>query len=218
MKNENLLMPLYIINLKERKDRLEHIKGQMQDRNEFSVFIKEAIKHETGALGLWNTLVTIVKEARSKEEKFIIICEDDHLFTDCYNATLLRKAIVEAGDKEADLLSGGVSWFHTALQISSDLFWVDRFTGLQFTVIYSKFFNAILDATFEPTDAADYKLSELTGNKFLLYPFISIQREFGYSDVTEKNNLPGYVTQVFADSLEKLGQLKDVGVFYGLEF
>lgn len=64
-------------------------------------------------------------------------------------------------------------------------------------VIYRKFFPTIKTITgFNGSEALDHKLSNLTTNIFVLYPFISVQKEFGYSDVTFLNSNSGRVTQL----------------------
>ena len=56
-----------------------------------------------------------------------------------------------------------------------------------FVVVYKRFFNAILSYNFKDTDTADGVFSELSTNKMVIYPFISEQTDFGYSDVTQNN-------------------------------
>ncbi|UKJ07495.1 hypothetical protein [Solitalea lacus] len=192
--------------------------NEFKKREEFDLNIVEACEHKVGAIGLWNTIKHILQNLLHGDEEYIIICEDDHQFTNHYTKESLFKNIKEAKDKGADILLGGASWFNSALQISHDLFWVEKFSGLQFTVIYKKFFSIILEVEFVHGDAADYKISSLTTNKMLIHPYISIQKEFGYSDVTRKNDEnEGYVTQIFKDSSEKLSQLKEVAFFYDLK-
>ena len=43
----------------------------------------------------------------------------------------------------------------------------------------------------------DICLSNLSSNIFVMWPFISVQKEFGYSDVTFFNNTPNYVGKLF---------------------
>jgi GR25 family glycosyltransferase involved in LPS biosynthesis len=45
-------IPTYVINLREREDRLEHIYNQFSNRPEFNLTIVEAIKKKIGALDL----------------------------------------------------------------------------------------------------------------------------------------------------------------------
>jgi hypothetical protein len=210
-------IPVYVINLKERLDRFDHINQEFQKTDGLNITLCEAEKNAIGAIGLWNTIIRILKSADEKDE-FIIICEDDHQFTTHYNKTSFKKTIIDAKNMGADILLGGVSSFTQAMQVSPDLFWVEKFSGTQFFVIYRKFFNTMLTSDFQSYDSADYKISDLTTNKMLIYPFISTQREFGYSDITSKNNIEGYVTQIFNDSMERLENLKQVGLFYKLKF
>lgn len=211
---QNIIIPTYVINLKERTDRLTHIEQQFGGKSEFEVTIMEASKHAIGAVGLWQSILKIIKIALDSDDDAIIICEDDLQFTTQYAHEVLIKHIANAKKNDADILLGGVSWFKDAVQISSDLFWVEKFSGLQFTVFFKKFYEKILEATFLETDAADYKISSLSDKKFIIHPFISIQKEFGYSDVTPKNGEEGFVETCFKETSERLQLLKNVETYY----
>ncbi|WP_144009383.1 glycosyltransferase family 25 protein [Pedobacter nyackensis] len=212
------LIKTFAINLKKRPDRRKHIMQEFKLKSEFDFSLAEAVEHKNGAIGLWKTIRNIVANESCSSLEYIIISEDDHEFTTPYNKEALFRAIEEAKEKNADVLMGGVSWFSDAVQVSSNLFWVDQFTGTQFVVVYKKFFDKIINTHFNQGDTADRKIAELTVNKFMMYPFISIQKEFGYSDATTKNNVDGYVTQIFDKTSEKLVHLVKVGSFYNLKF
>ena len=47
-----------------------------------------------------------------------------------------------------------------------------------------------------------------------MYPFISRQREFSYSDVTTTNNQKGYVDKLFRHTSKSLNILNKVKLFY----
>jgi glycosyl transferase family 25 len=203
-------------NLIERVDRKNFIIDQFSNKEEFSLEVVDAIRHPVGAYGIWQTLQRMLKDEAVAQEDYFILCQDDHQFTDFYSKDLLFSCIQDADDREADLLSGGVSSFKTGIQVCENLFWMEHFTGLQFTVIFKRFYEKILNATFNVAedDAADVKLSSLTDRKFVIYPFISVQKEFGYSDVTARNGEQGYVTHLFAAYSQALGVLKNVKEFY----
>lgn len=207
-------LPVKVINLKERPDRLEHILREFQSRQEFRWSIVHTERKKNGRRGLWDNLLKVVRHAKKIQMPYIIFCEDDHLFTRSYNYETLSNAIKDADRYRADLLLGGVSWFDNAFQINKKLFWVSQFTGLQFSVIYARFYDVILGAEFGPVDVADIKLSELSRKKFVIHPFISIQKEFGYSDITTKNNQAGYIKRLFRSSSITLHRLKKVRRFY----
>jgi GR25 family glycosyltransferase involved in LPS biosynthesis len=207
-------IPTYIINLKNRKDRKLHVLKEFKDKKEFSVDIVDACEHEIGAIGLWNSIQKIIKNLPDEKEEFILICEDDHQFTENYSIDLLFHCIVEAKNKEAYLLSGGVSWFDNCLQVSENIFWMEKFTGTQFIIIFNQLYKLILETDFGINNTADYKIASLTNKLFVIHPFISVQKEFGYSDVTLKNNLEERVEALFAKSNEGIQILKDVALHY----
>lgn len=205
---------IYAINLKFRIDRQQHILQQFENRKEFNLHIVEACEHQIGAVGLWKSIKQILQSLGSTKNDFIIICEDDHQFTSHYSKEYLFDCIFKAKEKKADILLGGASWFNEAVHINDSLFWVQKFTGLQFAIIFENFFNVLLEADFKESDVADRKISELTDNKFLIYPFISIQKEFGYSDVTVRNSKEGRVDQLFMKCSERLQKIMEVSLFY----
>ena len=204
----------YIINLKARVDRKKTVLKEFEGKSEFNVTVVDAIKHEVGAIGLWHTINHIIRDLANEGEEYILICEDDHQFTDHYSKDILFKCINEAEERKADILSGGVSWFDDSIAISQNLFWVNRSSGTQFIIIFRRFFNAILEADFTNSDDSDHKISALSNAKFLICPFLSVQKDYGYSDVTVRNNVHGRVEQLFIDSSEKIEMLSNVSAFF----
>lgn len=205
---------VFAVNLAYRTDRKEHIVNQFMDKPEFSLTVVPAIEHTNGAYGLWQTVRKIVRNEAEKRSEYFIFCEDDHTFTNLYSADFLHQSISHADTLGADMLSGGYSWFENVIQVSEQLFWADNFNGMQFTVVFHKFYQAILDADFGESVVTDISLSSISNNKFVMYPFISIQHEFGYSDVTSKNNEVGYVNGLFKYALQRLDILNKVRSFY----
>jgi len=122
-----------------------HIIQEFSERPEFDVTIVNAIKDKVGSWGLWLTIKNVVKEAIEKNYDYIIICEDDHMFTKDYDKISLSNLIESLQMNKADILLGGVSWFDTALPISKNLFWVKKFHGLQFTVVFKSFYENMLN-------------------------------------------------------------------------
>ncbi|WP_412467251.1 hypothetical protein [Pedobacter sp. KLB.chiD] len=199
--------PLYIINLTERTERLAHILNEFKGRSEFALKIQKAKRHKNGALGLWQNFVKIVSKAQKANLEYVIICEDDHQFTKNYSSQKLDESISKAKAQNADILLGGVSWFNSAMQLSQNIFWVDNFSGTQFTIIYQKFYSSFLEMKFKKGDSIDYSICDLTDNVMMIYPLISTQKEFGYSDVTVINNFAGQVTYAFKNVSRTLRQL-----------
>jgi GR25 family glycosyltransferase involved in LPS biosynthesis len=207
-------IPVYVINLKEREERLKHIKSQFKDKTEFQLIVIEAVKHSIGSVGLWQTLQNIFGLEEVSKQEYIIICEDDHEFTQNYNKEELFECIKVAMEFQADILSGGPSWVSSIAPVNEKIYWMESFTGLQFTVVFQKFFTSIAHAGFTEGDIADMRIGALTDKKFFTYPFISIQREFGYSDATPMNNIDGRVEKLFNDCTERIKLSKQVRNFY----
>ena len=201
---------VYAINLVKRADRRSSIVSEFAGREEFRLTIVPAIEHPIGAVGLWQTIRGIVRQGNEEDLEYLIICEDDHRFTSDYTTIGLQNAIAYAIRFQADLLVGGVSWFTTCSPMDKNLHWVEQFNGLQFAVIFKKFYTKILNTDF----AADYKISLLSDQLYFIHPFISVQKDFGYSDVTLKNNAKNRVGDLFKDSANLVEATKQVISFY----
>lgn len=180
-------IPVYAINMKEREERRRHIISEFQNRKEFQFNLVEACAHSIGAVGLWNSMIKIIEMAKNRNDDIIIICEDDHYFTDNYSPGLLFMEVMEAYMQNADVLSGGIGGFGHGVPVGRHRYKVDWFWCTQFIVIYSSFFDKMLNYSFKETDTADGVISQLATNKMVIYPFISEQKDFGYSDVTQSN-------------------------------
>lgn len=209
---DNVQIPVYVINLKERTERYEHIKQQFLGKDEFVVEIIQSEKNVRGNVGLWENIVHIVRTAQNKEEDIIILCEDDHIFTQDYNKKNFIQSILNSYEQNVQVISGGTSGgFSFVIPVDKNRYWVNHFWGLQFTVIFSSFFNDILNYIFLIDDTADDVISSLTVNKMVIYPFISIQKDFGYSDVTLKNHInENWVDKLFQKSQETLEIYKKI--------
>lgn len=86
---------------------------------------------------------------------------------------------------------------------------------MQFSIVFNSFYKKILST--EPTGwnhVTDIYLSELSSSIFVAFPFLSIQKEFGYSDVTENNNILGHVESLFLKTYNRLFLLDKVRKYY----
>lgn len=204
----------YVVNLPNRTDRREHIVRQFIDKPEFDMHIQEPIQHPVAPVSLWLTLRSIVTKEKEKGSTYFIFCEDDHTFTNDYSPTLLEKNIIQASKLQADVLLGGASWFDNGMKVDENLFWIHHFTGMQFTVIFNRFYNRLLEAEYDDNVITDLKISQLTDKKWMVYPHISIQTEFGYSDVTTKNGNSGFVDNLFKLAIARAETLDKVAKYF----
>jgi len=207
-------IPVHIINLKKRVERKTHILKEFSGHPEFEPILIEAIECSDGAVGLWMTIVKILKEGRLFRDNCIVICEDDHEFTEEYSADILLDAIEFVSEKKGDILFAGISWLNNAVPVAENIYWVEKSSGTQFMIIFKDFFEAIIKTTFSYFDAADTKISVLSDKKYFISPFLSIQKEFGYSDVTPRNSVQGRVDGLFDSSVRKIGVIDYLYKFY----
>ena len=208
---------VYTPNLPQRTERKKSITEQFEGKDLFDVNVVCPIPDKVASNSLWRTFFGVVEKESENGSDFFIFCEDDHVFTDEYTDAFLLDRIKEADGMEADILSGGVSWMRDALQVRDHLFWMERFNGMQFTVIYKRFYDKILATQYDETQkyVTDVFLSTLSDSIFVMFPYISVQKEFGYSDVTEKNNKEGYVESLFEKTEKTLTILNKVRNHYG---
>lgn len=203
----------YVVNLVKRKDRKKNILKEFEGRSEFKVTIVEAIEDAFGALGLWKTICRIIEEMVCEDVEYILLCEDDHMFTKDYSEKKLRDQIKKATQHNCDLLLGGVSWQEDSVQIDENLFWTKSFSGLQFTIIFRKLFSSILNAPLYLLNAADHYMCDLSQHILLVHPFMSKQRSYSYSDATPANNDGRRVSEFFNTTEKKLKILKKISAF-----
>lgn len=191
-------IPTYIINISHRTQRKTDVLKQFNEKEEFDVHIFPSIEEQRGAWGLWKSIVAIVKQAKSDDLDAVLICEDDHEFTAVYDYSSFYADLHTAANLGCEILLGGIGGLENVVPVKDDLLWVDRFWCTQFMVVYHEAFDIILNADFdERTDVADEFLTKILTNKLVIYPFISIQKETGYSDVTAANNRQGTISSHF---------------------
>lgn len=204
----------FVINLEERTDRKAHALTQFALHPEFDLTIVKATQDPVGSWGLWLTIKKIITTAKQQQLDTIIICEDDHTFTKAYDKKAFFGLVENLKTKKADILLGGASWFDVVHPVASNCFWIKNFNGLQFTVIFKHFYDTVLAMKLEKGENADICMAASTNRSFVCYPYISVQQEFGYSDVTVRNSRKGYISGIFDSGLNKLHQLHAVASHY----
>lgn len=201
-------IPVYTFNLKSRTDRLEHLQQQFKNKPEFKVTFVDAVKHDIGAVGLWKSICKAVRIAQERNEDIIILCEDDHEFTHYYNPDYLFSNIIEAYAQGAELLNGGIGGFGTAVPIATNRSCVDWFWCTQFIIIFAPLFPKILNYNFKTGDTADGVLSLITNSPQVMFPPISTQKDFGYSDIIQRR--PMFQNKIFKSCNERLTNIHGV--------
>ena len=201
--------PISCINLEKRKDRKQHVCHEFKNRPEFLLYFTKAIEHKNGNIGLWESIVSIIKKHDFSEYKYLYICEDDILFTSQYSAQKLESIIQEMDKFNLELVIGGsTGGFSETRKLSSNLIWVDRFYSNHFLIVSESLAQRILKLEYRGEKPVDHILSDLTEFKAICVPFLAIQKNFNYSDITLQNqNYPDDVGKRFARAEQHLTYL-----------
>ena len=207
----HLQITTYVINLPQRAERRKHIEEQFFDKPEFIVHFIQAESDVIGAVGLWKSITKIVKHAMyNTDDDVILICEDDHVFTEIYDRDAFFHNIIQGAKYNTHIIFGGIGGGHNIISVSNNLYWVDMAWCTQFMVIFREAFSLILESLFSEIDVADEFLCKILPNKLVIWPFISVQQDFGYSDVTMLNARPGNITQLFENMNKKFEKYNTV--------
>lgn len=191
---KNVLLPVYILNLSSNPQSLANCLKEFKGRIEFEVNIVKGEKDKKGEVRLWESIKRAVKKAVLKKEDLCIICKENHCFTEEYNVEKLLQDIFEAHRIDANYLLGSVEeGFSNMLILPSRLCWIDSFQGTQFIVLFNPFYDLILNEQFYESDIVDEKLSNITSNKFIVYPPVSRNKRI---EEDKKNAPNGKVSQL----------------------
>jgi len=116
MKLSDLSKNIFILNLKKRNDRLEHIKTEMSkiDCKEYKIFesvdgslLENKTRLTNGMLGLVKTYIKLHEELLKTNYQDVIIIEDDCVFIENFNNLL--KEYIDSIPKNWDFLYFGAN-------------------------------------------------------------------------------------------------------------
>lgn len=124
------------------------------------------------------------------------------MLTPEFSFSKLTKIINDASKLGLELICGGsTGGFTNVRKISDNLIWIDSYLSNQFLILSKDMCDKILKYDYKGLKPVDITLSQLTAFKAIVYPYIAIQRNFGYSDVTHHNNLyPDDVSKRFKNA------------------
>ncbi len=186
MKNaKNIRVPVYFISdftPPKTLSETEFINEQFNSKTEFEVHLSylNTSNRDYYSYGEFQKLVSIVKAAKSNDDQIIIIARSSHTFTKNYSFSTLLKQIHLANQFGAKILYGSASGHQDAIYIKNNLFFINEVGKTSFFILYRDSFDLILNFSYH-TDSfsnIDKTLTNLTSNKFLLYPFISDSEDF----------------------------------------
>jgi len=188
-------MDIYYLNLKERTDRLEKIKKNIENVNKnnfINLIIIEAVKHKRGEIGCGLSHQKIIKIAIEKKLDNIVIVEDDNI---CINNTIdIIKTAISSLPDDYDILLGGAHFLSNPIKITDNLFKIKKFSGTNFIMYNKSAYEKILKWERGHIDCFISNLSKNNKlNIYITYPFIGKSMP-DYSDIKKKkiNYMPKF--------------------------
>lgn len=111
--------------------------------------------------------------SQKNEDDAIVICHEGHHFTEDYQPYVLFRALFESAGLGTDMLIGGCRDFGNLVPVGHGLYWVDKFEGCNFFILFHRAYQTLLDKSPNEGESLDEVLSRAFSNKLLMAPFIS---------------------------------------------
>jgi hypothetical protein len=176
------MFDIYVINLKERTDRMENIIKNFG--NLFNLIRVDAVKHEFGWKGCFLSHIKCITIAKEKKMKNIFVIEDDCEPYDCnfYDRLCKIKNILD-NMENWDIWLGGCNKPNPIEKINISDEWFVKINKARSThmICYNHTsYDYFLNETMEiPIDCAWYKKI----NAYTSYPFVGFQTP-SFSDIS----------------------------------
>jgi GR25 family glycosyltransferase involved in LPS biosynthesis len=180
------MFDMYVINLKERKDRLNHI---LNEFNNYNLNIIESIKDNEGWKGCFKSHKKCIEIAILKKLDFIIVLEDDCIKTEYFDKNIIN--IIEYLKQNMNrwnIFLGGVTCVENSLNYEfmnkeKNLIYIKKGKTSHFTIYNSNCYDTIIKMKINiPIDKKWYS-KKLKIVSFI--PFIATQKE-DYSNIENR--------------------------------
>lgn len=153
-----------------------NLNKEFQGRTEFEI-------HPVSGSWDWNNLRHVIEQVcRKDEDDAIVVCHEGHHFTGDYQTCSFMGALLESSELGTDMLLGGCRVFGNLVPVSNRLYWVNKFEGSNFFVLFRRSFQPLLDISPNDDENLDEILSRGLSNKLLISPFISSNGAKGRAD------------------------------------
>lgn len=192
-----MYIPAYIINLKHRSDRYNHMVTEMEKLPISYEFI-DAISHEISAVGCFQSHLKCIKLAKESKFPYVLILEDDVIFTDNV-VNILQRILDESYLLNWDMIYLGANLQSPATRISDILI---KLTGAYTThayMIHERFYDVILNLFQTSEIDVHYHNLMPNHNIYMCDPMIAYQLP-SYSDL--QNGYRDYNDAIFNNYLK----------------
>lgn len=151
---------------------LEAIHDPFLAREEFQV--KRIKSDSTAPFADRKALNAILTDCMNNGDEFVVITCDGHYFSHDYSAVDFFKNLYLANHYRADILFGGGINMDFRSKIQDNLYWVNKVEDSRFIVLFRKFIPILLESNTKADTDFTEMISNLTPNKMVIYPFVSI--------------------------------------------
>lgn len=196
-------MEIYVINLKERKDRWKNIRRMFGKHKNIKLVRVDAIKHENGTIGCFLSHKKCLEIAKNNKMKNIIVIEDDCIYPKNSDINIFFETLIKIKNfldnyNKWDIFLGGCNKTNTKNIIQKiennienhDILEINKATTTHFMIYNSTSYDFFLDIDVENNKDKNNKIIPIDRvwyNKMraiTIIPFIAFQKK-GYSDLTK---------------------------------
>lgn len=174
-------MNSYIINLKYRKDRYNHIMEEVKKLPFVVPHVIEACESEVRWEACFNSHKKCIGQAKDSNLDSILILEDDAVFTNDSFKTL-KKALEEIKYLDWDMLFLGANLQSEATNVSKHLIKITGAFAAHAYIVNKKMYDTILNFQYNKEIDVCYDKLMKTHNIFMCNPIIAYQLP-SYSDI-----------------------------------
>jgi GR25 family glycosyltransferase involved in LPS biosynthesis len=166
------MIPTYIINLKERTDRKQHVVNEVTKIPKLSYTIVDAIRDNTGTC--FASHLKCIQLAKDNKLPYVLILEDDCIFTtECVD--VLNTAINELQSIEWDMLYLGANLNAHAYSFSKSLIKLSGAYTTHAYMVHERFYDTILNLNLDVEIDVCYSKLMTKHDIFMCDPIIAYQ-------------------------------------------
>lgn len=175
---DGISIPTYIIPSYEFEQFRSQIPYQFEKKKIFDLKFVSPAQLDSSIESYWRCIKEIVQSAIVSDEDVIVICEDNHSFTEVFSEQSFLRDIINAHRLGAGILCGGIDDIEVAVPIANGMFWISAFKSCSFLLLFKSVFEKILSHSIDCFLTKGDLFRELTSNKIVLFPPISVQTNF----------------------------------------
>lgn len=210
--NIKLYMHIYLINLEERKDRLEKMKAEFKKLNlNFEIF--KAIKNNNGALGCTLSHIECLKIAKNNNYEYCMICEDDAEFyidnkkIDFFIKEFMKNKNLKVLNLICNVNKNKISKYNETFNTSSEILTTTCY------IVKKEYYDSLISNFEYSRDKLiplDVTWHELQKKDLFVFPNFNCGGQFkSYSDI-KKNNVNYKLNMTATIKNKKILSIKDL--------